>query len=276
MKMIYLTLALLLLAPAAAWCQDPTYANVGQDLTTLYDPVAPETYAVTGAVALMSKYIWRGVNLNDDVVLQPDLALHLGAFTGGLWASLDTTDDANGNAFEFTETRYFAEYGIRVSEFELLFGYIFYHRFGMDDLDQTSEIFVSARLADYIIEPALTIYQDIDAASGTWIVLSANYIDNASAVPWRLDASIGYGTADFNQFYFHDIKGPNGVTTVKEEVNSAGITDITVGGSADWELYDGIILTPFINITVLVDADITDYADDDISIYGGAMISGSY
>jgi hypothetical protein len=276
MKMIYLTLALLLTAPSMAWCQGPIYPNIGQDITTLYDPVAPETYAFSGGAALMSKYIWRGVNLNDDVVLQPDLALHLGAFTGGLWASLDTTDDANDDAFEFTETRYFAEYGAEISEFELLFGYIFYHRFGVDDLDQTSEIFASARLADYIIEPALTIYQDIDAASGTWIVLSANYIDNASAVPWRVDASIGYGTADFNEFYYHDITSPDGVTIVKEEVDSAGVTDITFGGSADWVLYDGIILTPFVNITILVDDDIRDYADDDISIYGGAMISGSY
>jgi len=241
----------------------------------LYEPVAPETVSFEAGVGLISKYIWRGVNLNDDVVIQPDVVMHVGAFTGAVWASMDTTDDANDAGFEFTEARYIAQYGTELYDLDITFGYVYYDR-SKTDLKQTSEIFAGARLADYIIEPAIAVYLDIDEAEGAWVVLSGTYINEPSEFPWRADASIGYGTEDFNRFYFsREIKSTTGGVS-RKGADDSGITDITLGASTDLELGNGLMLTPFINLTVLVDGAIRSFSEDDVNIYGGAMLSGSF
>ena len=57
----------------------------------------------------LSKYIWRGQNLDDDNVFQTGLSAGYGGLTMSIWGSLELTN-INGNNNELTEVDYSLDY----------------------------------------------------------------------------------------------------------------------------------------------------------------------
>ena len=60
-----------------------------------------------------TKYIWRGQNVNDESVLQPNLGFSAYGFSGSIWANIDLTDGSQtipGNGGEFQEIDYTLDY----------------------------------------------------------------------------------------------------------------------------------------------------------------------
>jgi len=261
MKLIAGIGILILMGAPMAWSAESIFANVGQDITKLYEESAPGQVTFNAGAGLISKYIWRGVNLNDDFVIQPDLAVHYGQITGAVWASFDTTDEANNADNQFTEMRYILQYGTVVNEFDVVGGFVFYD-YPNTSKQETQELFAAVKFSKVMFTPTVSLWYDFDEVEGMWGSLSACYIESTENVIWRLDASIGMGSEDFNRHYFG--------------VSDGGFTDITLGISSDFMVYDRIMVTPFVDWTLLIDGDIKDTAEDDSIFYGGVRISAGF
>lgn len=48
---------------------------------------------------LVSRYIWRGIDVNDAVNIQPTLALEVGGFSAGFWGSYSLSNNSGDNTY---------------------------------------------------------------------------------------------------------------------------------------------------------------------------------
>ena len=68
--------------------------------------------AWTFDLAAASKYVWRGLLVNDEFVLQPSVGITFGGFNANIWSSVDLTDYGaesgayNGRKFDLQEVDY--------------------------------------------------------------------------------------------------------------------------------------------------------------------------
>ncbi|MBZ0200778.1 MAG: hypothetical protein K8H86_12985 [Ignavibacteriaceae bacterium] len=62
-------------------------------------PVFPQTFSVAAGGDLVSRYIWRGINVNDAVNIQPSLSVSYCNLTLGVWGSysLNSNNTADDN-----------------------------------------------------------------------------------------------------------------------------------------------------------------------------------
>ena len=68
---------------------------------------------VDAEALVVSKYVWRGLEVNEDPVLQPALTVTYGGFSFNIWGNMDLTDfgedecvytsDCESRAGQFTE-----------------------------------------------------------------------------------------------------------------------------------------------------------------------------
>jgi hypothetical protein len=49
---------------------------------------------------VVSRYIWRGLNVNDAINIQPALSLSVSGFSAGFWGSYSFSDKSTGNEFD--------------------------------------------------------------------------------------------------------------------------------------------------------------------------------
>jgi|WetSurMetagenome_2_1015567.scaffolds.fasta_scaffold01847_8 hypothetical protein len=55
--------------------------------------------SLTAGADAVSRYIWRGINVNDAVNIQPSLTLSVSGFSVGFWGSYSLASDASSNTF---------------------------------------------------------------------------------------------------------------------------------------------------------------------------------
>lgn len=75
---------------------------------------------VTAATSFMTKYIWRGQNLGDDPVIQPEVAISKWGLTASFWGNYNTrvkkSDDSTISTQEFTEFDNTIDYTFNVGD----------------------------------------------------------------------------------------------------------------------------------------------------------------
>jgi len=161
-------------------------------------------------VDFLSKYVWRGQNIVDDWVAQPLVSAGYKGITGSAWANLDLTDE-NNNKGEFSEVDLTLDYSGPFPGLETLgysLGFIYYDFPVTGAADDTFEIYYGLSL-DTIASPSVIVYHDVDEADGTYVSLGVghtlqNVIDIAPDTPVSIDlgASLGWGSAAYNKFYW--------------------------------------------------------------------------
>lgn len=55
-------------------------------------PLSAQTVSVSTGADLVNRYIWRGLNVNDEVNIQPSLAVEISGLEVGVWGSYALTD----------------------------------------------------------------------------------------------------------------------------------------------------------------------------------------
>ncbi|MCK9995110.1 MAG: MltA-interacting MipA family protein, partial [Candidatus Krumholzibacteria bacterium] len=80
---------------------------------------------IEAELPVYTKYVWRGMNLVDDAVLQPSLEVGLFGFELAVWGNMYLTDIANESG-QFGEVDYTIGYELELALFELEAGFIFY------------------------------------------------------------------------------------------------------------------------------------------------------
>ncbi len=206
-----------------------------------------------------TKYVWRGIDRNDDPVLQTAVYFSFQGLSVGAWGNLDLTDE-NDRSGEFSEGQYAADYTWLWSEVRMSVGAIYYD-FPGSNRDSTSEVYVGAGL-NMPLSPTLMLFYDFDEADGAYIPLSLSYslpdgwtIAQDVRMTATIFGSVAYGTSDYNDHYYG--------------VNDSAFTDAQVGLMLPIVVTPNFKVTPLIRFTSLLDSDIRDNMDDDDNLVIG-------
>ena len=224
---------------------------------------AEDEISVGTSADFLSKYVWRGQDLVDDWVLQPGASIGYKGITASFWGNLDLTDE-NGNQGEFSEIDLTLDYSGQVPGIDLVsysLGVINYD-FPASGADDTWELYWGFGL-DVPASPSVTVYHDVDEVDGTYVSFGIGHsfenlfeIDSDIGVGLDLSASIGWGSASYNKFYW----GPD-----KSELN-----DLVLSAALPFEVA-GFTITPKVNYITLMGEDIREpntYGQNDMWIVG--------
>ncbi len=209
----------------------------------------------------LSEYIWRGQNVVDDWVAQPNVSLAYKGFTGSIWGNLDLTG-AFVDGGEFNEFDYTLDYMAAVPGQDLLsfsLGVIYY-RFPNTVFKPTTELYggLSAALP---LSPAIKIFRDVDEIDGSYIQLSLGHTIE-KLQKWtedcycglQLGAGLAYGTSSYNEGYFG--------------LEHGGFNDLTLSAALPICLGRWTI-KPILAYSTLLDSDVRAATAKSDNLYGG-------
>jgi hypothetical protein len=213
------------------------------------------------------KYVWRGINTVDGAVFQPSATVAYGGLSFNVWGNMDL-DDVNGQSGDFTEYDLTLDYSWTWDPVDLSVGTIYYTFPHSGDAPSTIEVYAGASL-DVPLSPGITVYNDIHMADGAYISLSAGHalediwtpVEGVS-VSAALDASVAYGTSNYNAFYYGE--------------DSNAWTDALVSLSFPVSLGEHFSITPALNYSSLLDSDIRSNLSDDTNLWGGITLSCTF
>jgi uncharacterized protein (TIGR02001 family) len=214
-----------------------------------------------------SKYVWRGMLLVDDWVIQPSANLSKGGFTFNVWGNFEPTDET-GHEKQFTEVDLTAEYAFGLGDFTIPVGVIHY-MFPNTGFDATTELYAGVAY-DWIISPSLTIYHDVDqVAGGSYVLLAAGYSyafpEMAQGVAVGLD--VGAGVAYASEEYLEGYYG----------VDEAGWSDWSASLALPVSVMEGrLTFTPAVTYTALIKDELQDTTEDDTNAYFGLSVTLSF
>jgi hypothetical protein len=137
-------------------------------------------------IGAFSKYIWRGYDLSDNIIVQPSLTLGYKDFSLNGWANVDTSPE-KGEAWNETDTTISYETG--VGPVTVGGGYIYYN---LRDADDTKEVYLSVGY-DTFLSPKLSVYKDIDASPGYYFNLGLSHSTKINEdISLDLSGGLGY------------------------------------------------------------------------------------
>ena len=233
-------------------------------ITTSFAPVASaQDFGVD--LSYMSTYVWRGAVLTDDSVFQPSLTGAMGNLSVNLWGNMNLTDE-NGAA-QMNEWDYTVDYSTSFDAIGLSVGIIGY-TFPNSGGPGTTELYMGASY-DTLFSPSVTIYQDIEAVSGTYVSLGAGYgIPVGDITCIDISGSLGFGSGDMN------------IALYGNPLSGAGLADVLVGVSAPFTITDTFSVTPSVSLASILDADGQDAyeaADSDYTnVFFGLTASAAF
>jgi hypothetical protein len=230
------------------------------------------SFSFAADAALASKYIWRGINLDDEAVFQPSVTVGYGGLSFNIWGSMELTDANTYPGYgtgegEFTEVDYTLDYSFDITD--TLSGSVgaIYYDFPNTGFDSTTELYAGIS-ADVLLSPSLTVYQDVDEAEGTYVLAGLGHtlcewemLNGDATGALDIGTSAAWGSSDHNNFYY-------------------GVDD---GALTNWDLtvampltYGNFSLTPSVTYSRLLDDDIRDNMADDDNLYGAIAVGWSF
>lgn len=215
-------------------------------------------------LALNGKYVWRGMVMTPDPVLQPSVSLSAFGFGAGFWGNIDT-NDVNGQESEFGEIDWTLSYGMGLPMVNLEAGLIYYTFPNAKDFN-TTEFYLGASL-NVLLSPKLTVYQDIDAIKGAYWEASVSHgVALSPTLNLELGGGLGLGSKGYIEGYFG---AADGLPNVPEVPGNATMTDYYVSAAVPFDLALFFTVTPSVTYSSLV-GDVKDIVDTaDAGMYHG-------
>ncbi len=194
---------------------------------------------VGGGVDFYSKYIWRGQNLLDDPVLQPNAYVNIEDFTVSIWGNYGIENDE-----DWTELDYTLDYTISLGcigpKWEMIsvsVGYIYYDFPNLPPNQDSQEIY-GAMALDTLLSPALAVYHDFDQGDGTYYEFSLGHSMPIDPLSLNLSAAVGYND---NQWDF-----------------DSSFSNLLVGAGLAFPLTEKITFEPQIFMSLALDSQYDD------------------
>lgn len=215
---------------------------------------------IEAELPVYTKYVWRGMNLVDDAVLQPSLEVGLFGFELAVWGNMYLTDIANESG-QFGEVDYTIGYELELALFELEAGFIFY-TYPKHHFDDTTEFYVGGKV-NVLLSPSLMVYQDIDKFKGAYWAASIGYgFDMSETLKLDLTGGVGLGSQSFISGYYA------GMLTVPDTDLDASMTDFFVRAELPFHPIPFLSITPSATYTSLL-GDAKKALDNDEMLYSG-------
>jgi hypothetical protein len=200
-------------------------------------------------VDYVSKYVWRGQNLDDDPVLQPGLSAGYGGLTVAIWGNFELTN-INGNSGDFSEVDYSLDFSGAIPGLEGV-GYsigAIYYDFPGTKVKDTTELYWGLNLS-LPLSPSVTFYHDVDEAEGTYASLALSHsieriAELAPDIPIGIEicASLGWGSGSYNRYYWG--------------TDQSKLNDLVLSVSFPVMIGEDLTLSPTLNYVTLVSDDI--------------------
>ena len=216
---------------------------------------AAEAADVTVGADIVSAYVFRGVTVNDEPVIQPSVLIEHESGVGfELWANYDLTDSGLEN--EFSEVDFILFYGIDVGDIGLEIGYTEYiEAIG----DAFREGYIGASYEFEGVELGLTLYQGFSGSDETYIELGAGYgFEAAEGLTLGIEGSIAWGG--------------KGATAA----GKSGMHDYLVGINAAFEVAEGLEVGAFFAHVGSLDSDVLPSSAVEEDFFGGISVYYSF
>lgn len=209
------------------------------------------------SAAVSSSYFWRGKEIADSAVIQPQLSL----FVGQWILSVGDTWDAKGESGLSARTRIDAQadYGFAWKNLDLKAGAVArtYHGDPGKLESDAYEIYARAAASDMQFYPSVTLYYSFGDIKGI-------YASFAAGETWQIqdwvdavvDVRLGVASAGFVQkFFAGPAAGDDGDTTLR-----GGLVDLA--GSLSFPVtYKTLVVTPKLEYVTLIDSALRDAAE---------------
>jgi hypothetical protein len=210
--------------------------------------------------AVQAKYVWRGIDVVDEPVLQSALTVGYAGLSASIWGNLDLTDE-NGEAGHFTEVDLTLAYEFSWERLDLGVGAINY-QFPNPAAAATTELFGSVGV-NVPLSPTLTVYNDVDETGGGFystVGVGHTFEDVATlsdsvGVSIDLSATVGWGSSEYNDFYFG--------------VGRSAFTDALFSVGAPIRIGEQVTLRPAVNYSTLLDGRIRGSTGHDDNFWAG-------
>lgn len=219
--------------------------------------------SINADVGLYSAYVWRGQVLNDNMVAQPSVTVAKGPFSLNVWGNWNATDNASQDTGEIDYT---AAYTLPLNTDAVTVdaGMIFYTFPGNGNgAAPTEEVFVKSTFNNIILTPVASLYYDVHEVDGFYGNLAVSQgVEISDAMTAEIGGSIGYGTKNFNQYYF----GNNN--------HNGAVNDYNVYVSTEYALTEALSVGALLQYSIL-DSSVDDsgnYEANDL-IWGGVNLS---
>jgi hypothetical protein len=157
-------------------------------------------------VAGVSKYLWRGQQLYNNIAVQPGFDLNYDALSLGFWGSYSAADNT------FAEADFTPSYLITLNDkFDLRIGYTFYN-FPQPDYTTSHEAFVAINYKGFL-SPSLKAYYDFGNGDGFYAELGASYTFANSIKDITLGSTLGFNAGQWGYDTSLTVLGVNLTTT---------------------------------------------------------------
>ena len=235
---------------------------------------ALEDVAVDVSVDYVGKYIWRGLLVTDDPVLQPAVSLGMDKLTLGVWGNYETTN-ITGERGEFTEIDYSLDYTDALPGVEGAFysAGVIYYSFprALNVTSATTELYAGIGM-DTVLSPTATLYYDIDEADGYYASFGVSHSVDISEMgivddmlkTVDLSATVGYGSNKYNTEYWGE--------------STDALNDLVVTAAVPFELCSSASLTASCSYVSLLDGSIKNNTAGQKGdyVYAGVGLSMSF
>jgi hypothetical protein len=212
-------------------------------------------------LAVFSGYLWHGMLINDEPVLQPALTLEVKDFAFGIWGNCDLTDAATDDAPAFTEVDFSASYSFNLTQFDFSLGYSQYTypntfieeeqddgTVARQDPEDTRLVYATAGLSEGVVVPSLTVEYGFSHEETLYASLGLVYErELAETLAVEVSGSLAWGSGGYHSVNF--------------DVDEAALSDATLGVSLIWSPTDQFSLTGSVTGSYLVSDTIADAAE---------------
>lgn len=262
-----------LLAVLAVACLFPACANLPN--------FKENETSVDADVAILNKYVWRGLVVSDYLVAQPSITVENSGFGANVWGNLDLDKSSNGmdTKNQFIEIDYTLSYTHQVDCLSLSGGLVHYTfpntglPAGTRKEGDTTELFAGVSLSEVILAPTLNAYFDVDEANGGsyWNFCVGHSLDLFSSEGGNfstldLGAGLAWGSSEYNRSYFGGASNP-GSGLVDFTASASLPIDIGENGDSGW------LLTPTVMYANLIDSDLRhNHGEENWSIIWGVSL----
>lgn len=219
---------------------------------------------------LFSHYVWRGMVLTDDPVIQPSLTISketaAGTFGINVWGSVDMTDinELGNQDYRLQELDYTLSYAKSLTEWVDFEAGVIYYTFPGTPFDSTWEAYATLSFpAVCFVTPSITAYYDFDEVDG-WYFTAALEREFAitEELSLTLSASLGFADADYNAAYWG--------------VDDSAFNDLNFGAALGYQVTENFSIGISAGYMVLIDSDIRDAADDKSKFFMGLSAGFSF
>jgi hypothetical protein len=221
-----------------------------------------KAWAISIDQAIYDKYVWRGIQLNEEGVNQGSVdfsyeAGDLGTVGFNYWYNMDL-DNENSESGNFSEVDYALYWEKSFEALTLGAGYIYYD-FSEVDAGSTREVYVSASY-DTFLAPTVTVYFDTDDAHGFYVDLGIGHSFDLGILDATLDLGANLGWADDDQSEFYYESDANG------ESGDSGFTNFALSAAVNFPVGESVTITPSIMYYGLLEDANDEKFDDGESI----------